>query len=145
MSSTTGAGTRVLATQAAAILLSQLAAWMILAFFGFALLLWPYASAGIGSAFSDAGSSLFTLGYQEPPGSWPAVLVFIAAATGLIIVALQVGYLPTLYAAFDRRETEVALLNARSGVPCWGRSYWPERITRSARGRRRSTPSPPST
>jgi hypothetical protein len=118
---------RVLATQAAAILLSQLAAWMILAFFGFALLLWPFASAGIGSAFSDAGSSLFTLGYQEPPGSWPAVLVFIAAATGLIIVALQVGYLPTLYAAFNRRETEVALLNARSGVPCWG----PELLART--------------
>ncbi|HEX4830397.1 MAG TPA: hypothetical protein VH478_04820 [Trebonia sp.] len=120
---------RILATQAAAILLTQLAAWMVIAFLGFTLLLWPFARAGIASAFSDAGSSLFTLGYAEPPGSWPAALVFIAAATGLVIVALQIGYLPTLYSAFNRRETEVALLNARSGVPSWGpellvRTHW---------------------
>ncbi len=111
---------RVLATQAAAILLTQLATWMAIVFFGFTLLLWPFARAGIASAFGDAGSSLFTLGYTEPTGSWPATLVFFAAATGLVIVALQIGYLPTLYAAFNRRETEVALLNARSGVPSWG-------------------------
>lgn len=118
---------RVLATQAAAILLTQLVAWLAIVFLGFTLLLWPFARAGITSAFSDAGSSLFTLGYAEPSGSWPAALVFIAAATGMIIVALQIGYLPTLYAAFNRRETEVALLNARSGVPNWG----PELLART--------------
>jgi hypothetical protein len=118
---------RVLATQAAAILLAQLVAWIVIVFLGFTLLLWPFARAGIASAFSDAGSSLFTLGYTEPAGSWPAALVFIAAATGLVIVALQIGYLPTLYSAFNRRETEVALLNARSGVPNWG----PELLART--------------
>jgi hypothetical protein len=118
---------RVLATQAAAILLTQLAIWMAIEFVGFALLLWPWATAGIASAVSDAGSSLFTLGYAEPAGSWPGVLVFLAAFTGLVIVALQVGYLPTLYSAFNRRETEVALLNARSGVPSWG----PELLSRT--------------
>jgi hypothetical protein len=118
---------RALASQAAAILITQLAAWMVIAFFGFTLLLWPFAGAGIASAFSDAGSSLFTLGYAEPTGSWPAALVFIAAATGLVVVALQIGYLPTLYAAFNRRETEVALLDARSGVPSWG----PELLSRT--------------
>jgi hypothetical protein len=118
---------RILATQAAAILLTQLVTWMVFVLIGFALLLWPFARAGIASSFSDAGSSLFTLGYSEPAGSWPGVLVFIAAATGLVIVALQVGYLPTLYAAFNRRETEVALLNARSGVPSWG----PELLART--------------
>jgi hypothetical protein len=118
---------RILASQAAAILLTQLAAWMAIVFFGFTLLLWPFAGAGISSAFGDAGSSLFTLGYTEPRGSWPAALVFFAAATGLVIVALQIGYLPTLYSAFNRRETEVALLNARSGVPSWG----PELLSRT--------------
>src|SRR5712691_1617947 len=118
---------RILATQAATILVTQLATWMAIVFFGFTLLLWPFADGGIASAFGDAGSSLFTLGYAEPPGSWPAALVFFAAATGLVIVALQIGYLPTLYAAFNRRETEVALLNARSGVPSWG----PELLART--------------
>jgi hypothetical protein len=94
---------------------------------GFGLVLWPFTRDGIASAMSDAGSSLFTLGYQEPGGSSPAVIVFAAAATGLVTVALQIGYLPTLYGAFNRRETEVALLNGRAGVPSWG----PELLART--------------
>ena len=53
--------------------------------------------------------------------------MFAAAATGLVIVTLQIAYLPILYAAFNRRETEVALLNARAGVPSWG----PELLART--------------
>jgi hypothetical protein len=118
---------RVLATQAAAVLVTQLFVWMAIAFLGFTLMLWPWAASGIAAAFNDAGSSMFTLGYTEPAGAWPAAVVFAAAATGLVIVALQIGYLPTLYSAFNRRETEVALLNARSGVPSWG----PELLSRT--------------
>ncbi|HYB47207.1 MAG TPA: hypothetical protein VED20_07600, partial [Streptosporangiaceae bacterium] len=118
---------RLLATQAAAILLCQLAAWLVVAYVGFALLLWPFATHGVVSAFIDSGSSLFTLGFAVPAGAGPAVIVFLAAATGLVIVTLQIAYLPTLYAAFNRRETEVALLNARAGVPSWG----PELLART--------------
>jgi hypothetical protein len=118
---------RILATQAAAILLTQLAAWLVIAFAGFTLTLWPFADRGLAAAFTESGSSLFTLGFAEPLGAWPAALVFAAAATGLVVVALQIGYLPTLYAAFNRRETEVALLNARAGVPSWG----PELLSRT--------------
>ena len=118
---------RVLATQAAAILLLQLASWLGVAYVGFALLLWPFATRGVVSAFVDAGSSLFTLGFAVPTGAVPAVLVFLAAATGLVIVTLQIAYLPTLYSEFNRRETEVALLNARGGFPSWG----PELLART--------------
>ena len=118
---------RLLATEAAAILLGQLAAWLLVAYVGFALLLWPFATHGVVSAFIDSGSSLFTLGFAVPAGAAPAVIVFLAAATGLVIVTLQIAYLPTLYAAFNRRETEVALLNARAGVPSWG----PELLART--------------
>jgi hypothetical protein len=118
---------RVLAGQAAAVLLSQLAAWLVLSFFGYSLLLWPFVHGGITTAFTEAGSSLFTLGFAKPTGSVPVAIVFIAAATGLGIVTLQIAYLPTLYAAFNRRETEVALLNARAGVPSWG----PELLART--------------
>jgi len=121
---------RLLATQAAAILLGQLAAWLVVAYAGFALLLWPFATRGVASAFIDSGSSLFTLGFAVPAGAAPAVIVFLAAATGLVIVTLQIAYLPTLYAAFNRRETEVALLNARAGVPSWG----PELLARTRYG-----------
>ncbi len=118
---------RILATQAAAILLAQLATWLVVAYVGFALLLWPFATRGVASAFVDAGSSLFTLGFAVPAGAAPSVIVFLAAAIGLVIIALQIAYLPTLYAAFNRRETEVALLNARGGVPSWG----PELLART--------------
>jgi hypothetical protein len=118
---------RVLATQASAVLLGQLAAWLGISFTGFALLLWPFVDRGIGSAFTNAGSSMFTLGFAEPDAGVPLAVVFIAAATGLIVVALQIGYLPALYAAFNRRETEVALLNGRGGAPSWG----PELLSRT--------------
>jgi hypothetical protein len=118
---------RLLATQPAAILLTQLAAWLGISFTGFALLLWPFATRGVVSAFTDAGSSLFTLGFAEPAGAVPSAIVFLASATGLVIVTLQIAYLPTLYSAFNRRETEVALLNARAGVPSWG----PELLART--------------
>src|SRR5580693_3623852 len=108
---------QVRATQAAAVLLGQLAAWLLVSYVGFALLLWPFATRGVVSAFVDAGSSLFTLGFAVPVGAVPAVIVFLAAATGLVILTLQIAYLPTLYAAFNRRETQVALLNERAGVP----------------------------
>src|SRR5580693_6630344 len=114
-------------TQAAAVLLGQLAAWLLVAYVGFALLLWPFATSGVVSAFVDAGSSLFTLGFAVPHGAVPAVIVFLAAATGLVILTLQIAYLPTLYAAFNRRETQVALLNARAGAPSWG----PELLART--------------
>ena len=117
---------RILSAQAAAILFAQLSVWLVSAFVGFALLLWPFEH-DMTAAFIAAGSSLFTLGFDEPSGPTPAVMVFVAAATGLIIVTLLIAYLPTLYGAFNRRETEVALLNARAGVPSWG----PELLART--------------
>jgi hypothetical protein len=117
---------RVMSFQAAAILVAQLAAWLGTSFVGFTLLLWPFEH-NLAGAFAAAGSSLFTLGFDVPSGTTPAALVFAAAATGLTILTLQIAYLPTLYGAFNRRETEVALLNARAGVPSWG----PELLART--------------
>jgi len=45
----------------------------------------------------------------------------------LVVVTLQIAYLPTLYSEFNRRENEVSLLNARAGVPSWG----PELLART--------------
>lgn len=118
---------RILATQAAAILVTQLAAWLFIFLAGYTLVLWPSSGRSITAALTEAGSSIFTLGFAEPPGTTPAAAVFAAAATGMVVVALQIGYLPTLYSAFNRRETEVALLNARAGVPSWG----PELLART--------------
>ena len=111
---------RILAGEAASILIAQLVGWLAVSFVGYALLFWPFVSGGVTTAFAAAGSSLFTLGFEVPPGGPPKVLVCIAAGTGLLIVSLQIAYLPSLYSAFNRRETKVALLNSRGRSPVLG-------------------------
>jgi hypothetical protein len=121
---------RVLAWQAPITLLVRLLVWLTLLALGFGLVLLPAVLGSPARAFSDAGSSLFTLGYAAPTGRASAVLEYLAAFTGLVVVGLQVGYLPTLYAAFNRRETAVSLLAARAGSPAWG----PEILARTKWG-----------
>src|SRR5262249_53037658 len=116
---------RVLAGQAAAILLGQLAAWVVIFYIGFALLLWPFIPRGIASAFSLAGPGVFGPNYSL--GAAERTIADLAAIAALVTVTLQIAYLPTLYSAFNRRETEVTLLNARAGVPSWG----PELLART--------------
>jgi hypothetical protein len=48
------------------------------------------------------------------------VVTFVAVATGLVVIALQIGYLPTIYGAYSRRETLVNMLESRAGEPAWG-------------------------
>jgi hypothetical protein len=121
---------RRLASQASTTILVQLGVWLVLFYVGFALLLKPFDHVGLGHAFAQAGSSLFTLGYAGPSSAPLTVVDYLAAATGLVVVALQIGYLPTLYSAFNRRETEVTLLSSRAGSPAWG----PEILARTRFG-----------
>jgi hypothetical protein len=81
-------------------------------------------------ALGEAGSSLVTLGFAASADAGPTVIDVLAALTGLVVIAAQIGYLPALYAAFNRRETEVTLLAARAGVPPWG----PELLLRTRYG-----------
>ncbi|MCW2653664.1 MAG: hypothetical protein JWR32_4640 [Mycobacterium sp.] len=121
---------RILAWQSPLWLLVRLAVWLGLIVVGFALLLLPSLDGRVKPAFSDAGSSVFTLGYAAPIGSGSTTLEYMAAFTGLAVIGLQIGYLPTLYAAFNRREVEVSLLSSRAGVPAWG----PEILARTRWG-----------
>ena len=78
----------------------------------------------------QAGSALCTLGFLVPHTSAVAALDPLAALAGLGTVALQIGYLPTLYAAFNRREALITMLDSRAGVPSWG----PELMARTHYG-----------
>ena len=118
---------RVLASQAAALLVCQLIAWLGLFYIGFSMLLWPFVPAGVTHAFDTAGPALWSIGNSTVHGAAERAIQYCAALTGLVTVTLQIAYLPTLYSAFNRRETDVALLNARAGVPSWG----PELLART--------------
>jgi hypothetical protein len=112
---------RVLAWQAPVSLFVRLLVWGALFEVGYAFMLVPFVHGRtLSAAFQEAGSGLFTLGYAAPSRAGSTVLVYLAAFTGLVVVALQIGYLPTLYAAFNRREAEVTLLVSRAGAPAWG-------------------------
>ncbi|HEX3779537.1 MAG TPA: hypothetical protein VHX38_07695 [Pseudonocardiaceae bacterium] len=121
---------QILAWQAPVSLLVRLAVWIGLLLVGYALVLTPMVPGSIPHAFAEAGSSMFTLGYAAPTNNGSSALDYTAAYTGLVVVGLQVGYLPTLYAAFNRRETLVSLLVSRAGVPSWG----PEILARTRWG-----------
>jgi len=120
---------QILAGQGATFLLVQLATWLLTYQLGFSLMLW----AGVPSflaALREVASSMFTLGFIYSGGSGAASIDIAAAAVGLIVVALQIAYLPTIYSAFSRREAEVTLLDARAGMPAWG----PELLLRTRYG-----------
>jgi hypothetical protein len=118
---------RVHALSAPAFLLCLLLAWLASVFAGFALLLWPSAGS-FPLAMRESGSSLFTLGFAPPGSSGASAIVFAAAASGLAVLALLIAYLPLLYTAFNRRETQVTMLEALAGSPPWG----PELLARQA-------------
>jgi hypothetical protein len=116
----------LLASQPVATLGLLLVIWLAGFLVGFALLLW-LPGGSFADAVREAGSSLFTLGFAVRSGTEPSAAEFLAAASGLVIVALQIAYLPTLYAAYNRRETFVTLLGPRAGSPAWG----PELLARA--------------
>jgi hypothetical protein len=92
-------------------------AWLTLVAIGYLLIYWGLGFGSLGQSFVLSGSSLLTLGIEQPAGILGAALVFSEAALGLVLVALLIGYLPTIYAAFSRREAAVTLLEVRAGSP----------------------------
>lgn len=78
----------------------------------------------IPGTFADAlyqsGSTLLTLGFVEPVNAAAAVIAFVAAFTGLVVVAVAIGYLLALYSAYTLRETQVTKAGLLAGEPAWG-------------------------
>ncbi|WP_055489388.1 hypothetical protein [Streptomyces sp. TP-A0356] len=102
------------------ILMGMLATWLGGAFAAFGLLLHALSTLTWSDSFREAGSSMFTLGFASGTRPHLSALDFLAAATGPVVIALQIAYLPTLYASYNRREVEVTLLQSRAGEPSWG-------------------------
>jgi len=103
--------------------------WLAALVVGFGLMGWWTGGGPLSHAFSVAGSSVFTLGFATNRQGTSQVLEFVAAGAGLLVIALEIAYLPTLYLAFSSRETQVTLLGTRAGVPAWGpeilaRHHW---------------------
>ena len=108
---------RIMALYAPLGLMALPPVWLLLVLFGYSAMFLAAGSPSLQDAFSLSGSSLFTLGYVPVAGLPQAILSFTEAAIGLVLVALFIAYLPTMYGAFARREREVAMLEVRAGSP----------------------------
>lgn len=72
-----------------------------------------------GRLLYHSGETFFTLGYGDivPDSGWSRLLAVVEAGMGFAFLGIVIGYLPTIYSAFSRREIEISLLDARAGSP----------------------------
>jgi hypothetical protein len=109
----------ILAPTGPVALMVQLLFWAAFLVLGFGLIL-----VGAGYSFADgllqALTALFTVGAVHSGGPADTGVDISIGAIWVVIVALQIAYLPALYSSFNRRESLVALLESRAGVPAWG-------------------------
>lgn len=108
---------RLMALYAPLSLLMLVPAWLLLTTIGCALIFYGLGTPSLAEAFVLSGSSILTLGFAQPAGTLPMLVAFAEATIGLILVAMLISYLPTMYSAFSRRETAVSLLEVRAGEP----------------------------
>ena len=113
---------RILSLYPSIMLLSYQALWLGLSVIAFALGFVALGAPDPARAVALSGSSLFTLGTSHTTGAGQAALGFVEAGVGLTLLALLIAFIPTLYAAFQRREISVSRLSVRAGIPAtpWG-------------------------
>ncbi|MCP4422711.1 MAG: hypothetical protein GY805_39385 [Chloroflexi bacterium] len=90
---------------------------LLLVLFGYMLLFWALEPRPFPEIFILSGSSLLTLGYASVNTTASKLLEFSEAMIGLVLIAMLIAYLPTMYSAFSHRETAVVLWDARAGSP----------------------------
>ena len=107
-------------------LLLDLALWVAGLMLGYACLQWaggshvsPGGHADFGQDLYFSAASLVSSGTDGlgAGDTFARVVQVIDAASGLGVLTIVIGYLPSLYQAFSRRETTVSQLDARAGSP----------------------------
>ncbi len=101
-------------------LLFLIAMWAAMLVFGFALVQFGENTLE-GRSFHEylyySGVTFFTLGYGDmvPTTASGRVLAIFEVGTGLGFLAVVISYVPVLYNAFSRRETQITLLDSKAG------------------------------
>lgn len=91
--------------------------FLVMVLIGYMFIYWAVGTQPLGEVFKLSGSSLLTLGYASVETPIFKTLEFSEAMIGLVLVALLIAYLPTMYAAFSKRESNVALLDGWASSP----------------------------
>jgi hypothetical protein len=105
-------------------LLGLLIFWVVLLVGGWGVVWWGLRASvtGVGGyldAVYFAGVGFFTVGFGDlvPTGDLTRMLLLVEAFMGLVTMALVIGYLPTLYSAYARRELQLLALDDLSDEP----------------------------
>jgi hypothetical protein len=108
---------RVMALYAPLTLLALPVVWLVALLFAFTGAYWAFGAGSWAACLRLSGSSLLTLGFDRPVGLRDMAAAIAEATMGLMVVALLISYLPTMYATFSRREAMVSRLSVRAGTP----------------------------
>ncbi len=108
---------RLMAMFAPIALLAMLVSWLLVTAVAYGLIFFCVTGRSLAASVELSGSSLVTLGTASDGSLGPSLLSDSEAGVGLLIVALVISYLPSMYSAFTRRETGVTLLEVRAGNP----------------------------
>jgi len=107
----------VLGTFAPVVLISLPVIWSLGLIAAFAAIYWGLDVGSVTDAIELSGSSLTTLGFTQAPTFTTRMVAVVEALFGLALIAFVIGFLPTLYGTFSRREIAVGRLTTRAGEP----------------------------
>ena len=114
---------QVLAWTGPIMILTMLLAWLIGFLFGYAMLIYGISGMDFSQALRQSGSSLLTLGFAGGSTEDQTIIDFVAATTGPVIIAMLVGYLPTIFQTYLEREVLVTTTSTIGGEPAWGPEF----------------------
>lgn len=105
--------------------LTLITAWACLIIIGFTLIHWgsatplvnPAENGDFGAYLYFSGATFFTLGFGDvvPLFGVGRALAITEAGLGFGFLALVIGYVPVIYAAFSRREATMLRLDSKAG------------------------------
>lgn len=108
---------RVLGAFAPSVMIALPLIWSAGLIASFTVIYWGLDVGSLSDSIGLSGSSLTTLGFVSAPSFTTRVVAIVQAHVGIAVVALMIGFLPTIYGAFSRREVAVGRLTTRAGQP----------------------------
>jgi hypothetical protein len=98
-------------------LLALAGTWLVLICAGFSAIFFGLGAGSAVESFEASASSLTTLGFVGVDGFAQITAGAVCASLGLLLIALLISYLPTIYSSFQRRESLVTRAVMQAGSP----------------------------
>jgi len=108
---------RIMAFYAPLSLLTLPVVWLACLLTGYTALFWGLGAASWRNAFTASRESMLSLGYASETAPATEAFAFSETVLSLLLGAILISYLPTMYAAFSQREAAVTGLETRAGAP----------------------------